>query len=386
MNLRLTEEQEDLRASTAAVARKVYAGRALEWDREHTHLPAEERRRLADLGYLGIAIGEEWGGAGGTLMDALIVIEELAKQSLTAAFQVFEANTGPARVIELFGTDEQRRRLLPSIVRGHTTMSISISEPEAGSAATDLRAHAEHTGDHLVLNGQKRWCSGGGIAEQYLVYVRMDDQPGARGIGAVLVHKDQEGVTFGPQERLMGFHGIPSADIFFDHVRVPKSDLVVPAGGFKDLFGAFSIERLGNATMSLAMAQASLDRTARYVTERAQFGRPIVEFQAVHLRIADMLMEVEAARLLIRRAANPQSTSLPDPLEVSVAKCFANEMAKRVTAVAIELHGGYGYHPEYHVERHHRDALGWAIAGGTPAMQRTRIASGYLGRRFDQRG
>jgi butyryl-CoA dehydrogenase len=236
-----------------------------------------------------------------------------------------------------------------------------------------------------VINGVKRWCSGAGHAEQYLVYVRLGDARGATGIGAVMVDRDTAGLTFGARENLMGWRGVHSADMFFDDVRVPVENLVIEKGGFKRLFTAFSIERLGNSTQSLALGQAALDRTAAYVQERRQFGKEIIEFQTVQAALADMVVQVEAARLLIWRAAVHAGTGPPVPLEASVAKCFANEMAKRVTDLAIQLHGGYGYSAEYEVERMHRDAHGWAIAGGTPTMQRIRIASEYLGRRFDQR-
>jgi alkylation response protein AidB-like acyl-CoA dehydrogenase len=166
---------------------------------------------------------------------------------------------------------------------------------------------------------------------------------------------------------------------------VPAENLVVGAGGFRKLFTSFSIERLGNATMSLAIAQAALDRTLEYIQQRRQFGKPLVEFQSIQLTLADMLMQVEAARLLIYRAAANAGTGLPRPLEVSLAKCTANEMAKRVTDLAMQLHGGNGYTEEYGLERLHRDAHGWAIAGGTPTMQRIRIVSELLGRSFDQR-
>ena len=183
----------------------------------------------------------------------------------------------------------------------------------------------------------------------------------------------------------MGFHGIASADMFLEEVQVPVENLIVPAGGFGRLFTAFSIERLGNATMSLAIGQECLDRSVNYVQERTQFGHSVVDFQLVHSTLASMLMEVEAARLLIWRAAHNAGRGAPKPLEASIAKCFANEMAKRVSDSAIQLHGGYGYSVEYSVERMHRDAHGWAIAGGTTNMQRIRIASEFLGRRFDQR-
>ena len=381
----LTEEQRELRDLAAKVAAEQYAPHAREWDARREHLPQTERQRLADLGLLALTLPEEYGGGGRPLLDALIVIEELAKASPVAAWPVFEASTGPARVLHLFGTEEQKKRYLPAVASGETTIAVSISEPDAGSAATDATTSARIEGDDVVINGTKRWCSGAGFSEKYLVYVRFDNQRGARGIGAVLVDKDAPGLEFGPQEELMGFRGIGSADMFLTDVRVPVDDIIVPKGGFKNLFTAFSVERLGNSTMSLAIGQTALDRTARYVQERKQFGKDIVEFQAVQAALADMIIQVDAARLLIHRAAAGAGTGAPQPLEASIAKCFANEMAKKVSDLAIQLHGGYGYSAEYEVERLHRDAHGWALAGGTPTMQRTRIASEYVGRRFDQR-
>jgi butyryl-CoA dehydrogenase len=380
-----TEEQRDLKELAARVAADRYAPRAREWDENRTPFPADERRTLADLGLLALTLPEEYGGGGRPLIDALIVIEELAKANPLAGWPVFEACAGPARVIHLYGSDEQRKRILPQVAAGEITIAVSISEPGAGSAATDAVTGARIEGDEVVLNGVKRWCSGAGHAEKYLVYVRFGPEPGARGLGAVLVGKDTPGLTFGPQEQLMGHRGVGSADMFFEDARVPAEDIIVPKGGFRKLFTAFSIERLGNSTMSLAIGQTALDRTAKYVTQRQQFGKDIAEFQLVQASLADMVMQVEAARLLIYRAAISAGTGAPSALDASVAKCFANEMAKKVSDLAIQLHGGYGYSAEYEIERLHRDAHGWALAGGTPAIQRTRIAGEYLGRRFDQR-
>ena len=264
-------------------------------------------------------------------------------------------------------------------------MALAISEPDAGSAATDLTTRAKQAGSDFTVNGAKRWISNGGEADYYLVYTRLSDEPGARGIGAMIIEADRDGVSFGQPERLMGFRGIPSADVIFDDVVVPVANLVVPSGGFGQLFKGFSIERLGNATMSLAIGQAAVDRTVAYALERQQFGKPLIEFQAVQMTLADMVLQVEAARLLIERAARHAGTGLPDPLEVSLAKCAANEMAKRVSDLAMQVHGGNGLTEEYGIERLHRDAHGWAVAGGTPTMQRIRIVSELLGRRFDQR-
>jgi alkylation response protein AidB-like acyl-CoA dehydrogenase len=384
-SFQLTDEQRQLRDVAREVAVEVYRPRNAAWDRDRVPLPREEVERLAELGFLGLALPEEHGGAGGTLLDALLVVEELAKESRSAAFQVFEANVGPSRVIEQFGTDEQRKAILPRVVSGEVTMAIGISEPDAGSAATDMRTAARLVGGEWVINGSKRWISNGGHADHYLVYCRLTDEPGARGIGAIIVPADAPGVSFGARERLMGWRTIPSADVILDDARVPAGNLVIEPGGFRKLFGVFSIERLGNSTMSLACAQAALDRTVDYVRSRHQFGRPIVEFQSVQAAVADMKTQVDAARLLIYRAAVNAGRGLPDSLEVSLAKCFANEMGKRVTDLAMQLHGGNGYTEEYGLETLHRDAHGWAIAGGTPAIQRTRIASELFGRSFDQR-
>ncbi|WP_199286797.1 acyl-CoA dehydrogenase family protein [Nocardioides houyundeii] len=382
----MTDPYAEIRQLAAQVAREVYEPMAESLDVNRTPIPKEERRRLGDLGFLGIAHPEKYGGSGAPLEEALVVIEELGKVCRPAAFQVFEANTGPAQVITHLGSEEQRERWLPDIISGERTMAVGISEPDAGSAATDMRTNAKEVDGRLVINGSKRWISNGGEADQYLLYCRLSDAPGAKGIGAVVVDKGTPGFSFGAGERLMGFRGIPSADLYFDNVEVPLENVVVPAGSFGKLFGIFSIERMGNTTMSLAIGQAALDKTLKYVEEREQFGKPLVEFQSIQVMLADMILQVEAARLLRdKAAATATETGIPDTLAVSLAKCTANEMAKRVTDLAMQIHGGNGYTEEYGLERLHRDSHGWAIAGGTPMMQRTRIVSEVLGRKFDQR-
>lgn len=380
------DEYAEIRRLAAQVASEVYGPLAEQMDVDRTPISQEQRRQLGELGFLGIAHPEEYGGSGAPLAQALAVVEEFGKVCRPAAFQVFEANTGPAQVINHLGTPEQKERWLPAIISGEKTMAVGISEPDAGSAATDMRTTAKVTGATVVINGNKRWISNGGEADQYVVYCRLSDAPGAKGIGAVVVDKGTPGFEFGAGERLMGFRGIPSADLYFDNVEVPIENIVVPAGGFGKLFGVFSIERMGNTTMSLAIGQAALDKTLKYVQEREQFGKPLIEFQSIQVMVADMVLQVEAARLLRdQAAASVDAQGMPDPLKVSLAKCTANEMGKRVTDLAMQIHGGNGYTEEYGLERLHRDAHGWAIAGGTPAMQRIRIVSEVLGRKFDQR-
>lgn len=382
----MTDQYREIRQLAAQVAREVYEPMAESLDVNRTPISKQERRRLGDLGFLGIAHPEEYGGSGAPLEQALVVIEEFGKVCRPAAFQIFEANTGPAQVVNHLGSPEQKQRWLPDIISGERTMAVGISEPDAGSAATDMTTNAKEVDGHLVINGSKRWISNGGEADLYLVYCRLSDVPGAKGIGAVVVEKGAPGFSFGASERLMGFRGIPSADLYFDNVEVPLENVVVPAGGFGKLFGVFSVERMGNTTMSLAIGQAALDKTLKYVEEREQFGKALVEFQSIQVMLADMILEVEAARQLRDRAAESAfETGIPDTLKVSLAKCTANEMAKHVTDLAMQIHGGNGYTEEYGLERLHRDAHGWAIAGGTPTMQRVRIVSEVLGRKFDQR-
>jgi alkylation response protein AidB-like acyl-CoA dehydrogenase len=342
--------------------------------------------RYAALGYLGINLPQVYGGHGLSHLDAVIVLEEFAKISPAVAFPVFESCFGPILAIAHFAPEPLRKRLIPEVVAGKHMVAVAMSEPEAGSALTDLRTRATIEGASVRLNGQKRWCSGAGHAGGYVVYCRMSDAPGARGIGAVYVEKGSKGFTFGKREQLMGFRGIASADMFFDDVRVPAENVVVSAGdGFRKLMEAFDLERCGNATMSLAIAQGALDYVLDYAQERSQFGKPIVDFQAVQLRLADMAMKVEASRLLIYQAVWGASAGLPSIRQSSIAKCFANEMVREVTGHALQMMGAYGYSKDYPMEQRMRDAWGWGIAGGAIDIQKTNIASALIGRRFDQR-
>jgi butyryl-CoA dehydrogenase len=260
-----------------------------------------------------------------------------------------------------------------------------MSEPDAGTALTDLKTRAELHDNKVTINGTKRWCSGAGHAQGYLVYCRMSDAPGAAGIGAVFVEKGTPGFSFGKREELMGFRGIETADMFFDNVELPASHVVLPAGSFGKLMAAFNLERCGNTTMSLGVAAGALDYALGYVQERRQFGKPIVEFQAVQLKLAEMALKVEASRLLLYRAVANAGQGLPSVLESSMAKCFANEIVREVAGAAMQLMGGYGYSKQFDMERRLRDAWGWGIAGGTIDVQKVNIASALVGRRFDQR-
>lgn len=385
MDFRLSEEQSALQAAAREYAQRRLPeiARSIE---ESGHPPTHDLiAEFAEHGFLGVNVPADLGGLGLGNLEALIVLEEFGKISSAVAFPVFESCVGPVRAIERFAPEELRRRVVPKVCRGEIMVAIAMSEPAAGSALTDLSTSAQTTGDGVVLNGAKRWCSGGGHADGYLVYCRMSPAAGAKGIGAVYVEKGTPGLSFGKPEHLMGFRGVPSADLYFDNCRVPLANVVVPAGGFKRLMEAFDLERCGNATMALAQASGALEDVVRYVQERRQFGKPIVDFQAVQLRLAEMRMKVDAARLLIWRAACNAEHGLPSLVESSVAKCFANEIAREVAGHAVQLMGAYGYSREFPMERRLRDAWGWGIAGGAIDIQKVNIASAMIGRRFAQR-
>jgi butyryl-CoA dehydrogenase len=386
LDFTLSDEQRALQSAAREYARKRLPNIAQEIEASGEPPSRSLIAEFASHGFLGINIPEALGGLGQGNLEALIVLEEFGKISSAVAFPVFESCVGPVRAIERFANGELKRRIVPRVCSGEIVVAIAMSEPAAGSALTDLTTRAETRGESLVLNGTKRWCSGGGHADGYVVYCRMSDAPGAQGIGAVYVEKDAVGLSFGKRESLMGFRGVPSSDLYFDNCAVPAANIVVPAGSFKRLMEAFDLERCGNATMALAQASGALEDVVHYVQERRQFGKPIVEFQAVQLRLADMRMKADAARLLIWRAACNAQAGLPSVLESSVAKCFANEIAREVTGHAVQLMGAYGYSGEFPMERRLRDAWGWGIAGGAIDIQKVNIAAAMVGRRFSQRG
>lgn len=385
MDFRLTEDQRRLQEAARAFAQGEMREIARELERDDKAPSKEHIKRYAEMGFLGVNVAEDLGGLGLGNLEALIVLEEFAKVSPAVAFPIFESSVGPVRAVEHFANEALVRRIVPAVCRGDMIVAVAMSEPEAGSALTDLKTRAVIKDGRITLNGQKRWCSGGGHADAYVVYCRLSDAPGAKGIGAVLVEKGAKGLSFGARERLMGFRGVPSADIFFDNVEVPEENLVVPAGGFKQLMEAFDLERCGNATMCLAIAQSAMDEALAYVQERKQFGKPLVEFQAVQLKLAEMALRCEASRLLIWRAAQNAADGLPSILDSSLAKCFANEMVRDVVGAAMQVMGAYGYSKEFDMERRLRDGWGWGIAGGAIDIQKVNIASALVGRRFDQR-
>jgi len=385
VNFSLTPDQEELRAAARDFARAELPAIAAELERDNKPPSHDLVKRYAEMGFLGINVSSDLGGLGLGNIEALIVLEEFAKISSAIAFPIFESSVGPVRAIEYFASDSLKKRIVPAVCRGEMVVAVSMSEPDAGSALTDLKTKGVVKGDKVIINGTKRWCSGGGHADAYVVYCRLSDDAGAKAIGAVLVEKDRPGLSFGPNEQLMGFRGVPSSDLNFDDCEVPVDNIIVPAGGFKQLMEAFDLERCGNATMSLGQASGALEDVSQYVLERKQFGKPIAEFQAVQIKLAEMHMKCEAARLLIWRAAVNAQDGLPSVLNSSTGKCFANTISREVTGEAMQLMGAYGYSKEFPMERRLRDSWGWGIAGGAIDIQKVNIAGAMLGRRFDQR-
>ncbi len=385
MDFTLTEEQRALQDSVSQFAQRELPEIAREIEENDEPPSLELRKRFGELGYLGVNLPTQYGGGGMTHFDAVLVLEELAKVSIAVAFPIFESCFGPTLAIAHFGNEAMKQRILPKVCSGETVVAVAMSEPDAGSALTDLKTQLSRSDGRLLLNGNKRWSSGAGHSEAYVVYSRMDDSPGAKSIGAVVVEKGAKGFSFGKRDHHMGFRGVYSADMYFDNVEVREEDILVPAGGFSKLMDAFDLERCGNTTMSLATAQSAFDYVLNYVQEREQFGKALVDFQGVQIQIAEMKMKLEAARLLLYRAVINAESGLPSIAESSVAKCFANETAREVTGKCVQLMGGYGYSKEYPLEQKMRDAWGWGIAGGAIDIQKVNITAALVGRRFNQR-
>lgn len=385
VDFNLTEEQQMLVSTLREMGERENFRELAQRIDKTGEFPWDLLPKYADLGLLGMTLSTEYGGQGQGALTAVLAIEELAKFGPMIAGPVFESNVGPVRVIDLFGTPEQRDRIVRRVVAGEMSVSVCMTEPEAGCDLTNLCTTVVEDGDDYILNGRKVFITGGGEASHYLVYTRFGDITGYKGIGAVLAEKGMPGFSFGPQEDLMGLRGMPSCDLIFEDVRIPKENVVLKAGEFKNLMTTFDIERCGNAAMCLGVAGGALEEARTYAMQRQCFGRPICEFQDIQFKVADMAMKLDAARLLVYRAASGAGGGLPSIYEASMAKCFANEMVVEVTSDAAQVFGGYGYSREFPVERMVRDARAWWVAGGTTSMLRTTMASMLFGRRFDQR-
>nr|HPM78881.1 acyl-CoA dehydrogenase family protein [bacterium] len=331
MDFNLNDEQQMLVDMLRKMGqREKFKELAVEIDRTG-EFPRHLMTKYAELGLLGMTLSPEYGGGGQPGINAILAIEELAKFSPMIAAPVFESNVGPVKVINNFGTEEQKRAIIPGVCKGESSVSVSMTEPGAGSDLVSLSTKLTPDGDDYILNGRKAFITGGGEASHYFVYCRFGDKPGYGGIGGVLVEKGAPGFSFGRQEEFMGLRGMPSCDLIFEDVRVPKENVVIRQGQFRELMTTFDLERCGNAAMCLGVAGGAVEEARRYATERSAFGRQICEFQDIQFKIVNMAMKLDAARLMVYRAALGAGRGFPSIYESAMGKCFANEMVVDVT-------------------------------------------------------
>ena len=385
MDFTLSSEQIELQDSVRKFAKNELTTVAAEIERTGKPPTKKIIQKFSDMGFLGVNLPQKYGGLGMSNFEAVLVLEEVAKISIALAFPVFESCFGPALAISYFASEKLKEKTLFKVCSGNMILAVAMSEPHAGSALTDLSTSAIISNGRILVSGTKRWCSGASHADAYVVYCKMSNERGANGIGAVLIEKNRPGLSFGKKERHMGWRGVVSADMHFDNISLPLENIVLPAGGFKKLMKAFDLERCGNTTMSLACAQSAFDYVLNYVQERKQFGKQLIDFQAVQISIAEMKMKLDASRMLLYRAVTNTGGKLPTAGESSIAKCYANEICREVTGKAMQLMGAYGYSSDYPIEQKFRDSWGWGIAGGAIDIQKTNIAASLIGRRFNQR-
>lgn len=389
IDFELDAEQRGLQSLAREVAAAVRP-HAARWDREES-FPESSLEALRASGLLGLTVPVEHGGMGRGVLDACIVLEEVAAGCMATAVVAQMFLNGPPRALAVLGTDEQRARLLPGVVRGERYFAIAMTEPDAGSSGTDLTtAVARDAAGVLRLTGTKCYITGGDRADTLLVFCRAKGSSGAKGIGAVLVERGRPGFDVVDTSLKMGSRGVAEATLTFEEVEVRDEDVVIPpdpnsSAGARMLLRQFNPERCGNAAMCIGVAQAALDDAVAFAGQRRQFGRPIVEFQGVYWKLADMATRIETARLALWRAAVSSEDGFPSLPYTAVAKLVANEMAQYVTNEAIQIHGHRGYTREYPLERYFRDVRGMALAGGTTEVLRNLVAEHVTGRRFEQR-
>ena len=377
MDFRLSEDQEAFQATARSFAREQLLPHAAEWD-EGKVFPAAQLRAAAALGFAGVYVGTEHGGSGLSRLDAALIFEELAAADpSTAAFLTVHNMVG--WMIDSFGTDAQRNRFLPPLMRGDAFASYCLTEPGSGSDAAALRTRAERVGEHYVLNGSKAFIYGAGVSDVYAVMVRTGGA-GPSGISCVLVEKGTPGLSFGKPERKLGWNSQPTALVILENSRVPVANRLGEEGqGFRFAMMGLDGGRINIAACSLGGARACLEATQAYMQERRQFGQKLADFQALQFRLADMATGLEASRLMVHRAAAALDASEPDaPMRCAMAKRFATDTCFQICDEALQLHGGYGYIKEYGIERYLRDLRVHRILEGTNEIMRVIIARRLL--------
>lgn len=384
----LSSQQLALKEQARELAQTHFAPRAAEVDRSEAY-PWENIALLRDAGFMTITLPKPLGGMGLTYFDAVLVIEEMAKACATMGRITVDSSMGALGAILKYGTTEQIG-LAAELLRSGDKPAICITEPLTGSAATSMITRADRHGDDYVLNGEKYWITGGGVSRLHLVFARVFEQGVDQGIGGFIVIRDgdkPEGLVVGKRIFAMGVRGIPETHLEFRDLRVHKSMLLMPPQGLKKgfaaLMSAYNAQRVGAGTVALGIAQGAFEEAIDRVKSRRQFGRPIAEFQGLQWMLADMSVQIEAARLLLHRAAL-SGKEFPDMDKAAQAKIFTAEMAIKVTNDALQMYGSSGYGRDLPMERHVRDARMFTIAGGTAQILRTQVASSLLGMKLPQ--
>ncbi len=380
MDFALSEEHQAFADSVSRFAQDKLAAGALE--RAHSsEYPWETARLLADQGLLGIAFPEEDGGQGGTLMHAVLAIQQVALVCPKSADIVQAGNFGPIRTFVEYATPEQKARYLPDLLAGRKLIALGMTEPDAGSAVTELKTSARKDGDDYLLNGSKVFSTHSPDAAVFLVYVRFG--PGLDGIGSVLIERGTPGFTVGKPASFM--NGEQWSQLYFEEARIPAKNVLLGPGGFKKQISGFNVERLGNASRSLALGRHAFNIAREHALVRKQFGRSLCEFQGLQWKFADMWMRLEQAQLLLYRAALEGEKGLPSAQSTAMAKLACNEAGWFVANEALQVMGGMGFSQEAIVEYCVRRIRGWMIAGGSIEILKNRIAEGVFGRTFSQR-
>lgn len=379
MPLHLTDEQKMMRDTVRRLAQNEIAPRAAHYDSTH-EFPWENIKKMSELGLMGVPIPEEWGGAGCDFLTYILTIEEISRAcASTGVILAVHTSVGTFPIL-LFGTEEQKKKYVPKLAAGEYIGAFALTEPNAGSDPSKLATTARLEGDHYIVNGSKIFISNASVAEVYVTFVRSDpDSKGHRGITCLLVDKDTPGFSVGKIEHKMGMHADLTGELIFDNAHVPKENLLgVEGDGFRVAMALLDRGRIGIAAQGLGLAQGAYDAALDYARQRVQFGKPIIEHQAVAFMLADMATRIDAARMLVYRAARLKDMGLPLSKEASMAKMFATDTAMAVTTDAVQILGGYGYCSEYPVERMMRDAKITQIYEGTNQIQRLVIAKSIM--------
>lgn len=380
MDFALNQDQQDFAQSVRNFARAELADGAL--TRAHDpNYSWETAQLLAKQGLLGLVFPESNGGGGGTLMDAVIAIQELALVCPTSADIFQAANFGAIRTFQEYATDDQKARFLPGLLAGEKLMALGMSESEAGSAVTELKTNAVVDDDDIVINGTKLWSTHSSDATVYLIYVRFAE--GTNGIGSVLVERDTPGFTVGPPESYMS--GEQWSELSFVDCRIPSENILLGEGGFKKQISGFNVERLGNTSRALAVGRHAYNIAVEHAKNRAQFGRTLSDFQGLQWKLAEVAVDLEAAQLLLYKAATNEAGQLPNAYDTAVAKFAANKAGFRAADEAVQILGALGYSTQSLVEYCFRRTRGWMIAGGSLEILKNRIAENVFDTRFPQR-